>query len=43
MIFVTSHVDGSTCESHLAIDEIIVAEYLKFMEQMDEADIHVCS
>jgi len=30
-------------ESDLALDDIVVAEYLTFMERMDEADIHVYS
>ena len=30
-------------EADLAFDDIIVAEYLTFMEQMDQADIHVYS
>ena len=30
-------------EADLAFDDVIVAEYLTFMEQMDAADIHVYS
>lgn len=30
-------------ETNLAFDDVIVAEYLTFMEQMDQADIHVYS
>ena len=30
-------------EADLAIDDVIVAEYLTFMEQMDQAEIHVYS
>jgi predicted peroxiredoxin len=30
-------------EADLAFDDVIVAEYLTFMEQMDQADIHVYS
>ena len=28
-------------EADLALDDVIVAEYLTFMEQMDQADIHI--
>jgi predicted peroxiredoxin/TusA-related sulfurtransferase len=28
-------------EADLALDDVVIAEYLTFMEQMDEADIHV--
>ena len=30
-------------ESELALDDVIVAEYLTFMEQLDQADIHLYS
>jgi predicted peroxiredoxin/TusA-related sulfurtransferase len=30
-------------ETNLAFDDVVVAEYLTFMEQMDQADIHVYS
>jgi predicted peroxiredoxin/TusA-related sulfurtransferase len=33
----------NVAETELAFDDVIVSEYLTFMEQMDQADIHVYS
>ena len=30
-------------ETELVLDDVIVAEYLTFMEQLDQADIHLYS